>query len=128
MSSSVSIEELFLSGYSILIVEDSGFQAAEIDDIVTYAGANVVGPARDLEQARRLLDTKPVDAAVLDINLDGQVIFPFARELSSDGMPFLFLSGSITHPLMDTEFRETPCVDKPVRERMLLETLRTILL
>ena len=36
---------------------------------------------------------QPVDAAVLDVNLSGVMVFPLADDLARRGVPIVFLSG-----------------------------------
>jgi DNA-binding response OmpR family regulator len=51
-----------------------------------------VGPAYELEEAIRLLD-QPIDAAVLDANLNGHSVTPVAEVLTKRGTPFVFATG-----------------------------------
>lgn len=81
-----------LHGARILIVEDAVLLALELETGLQEAGAVVVGPAYELEEAMALLDQK-IDAAVLDANLNGQSVTPVAEALAARGVPFLFATG-----------------------------------
>ncbi|MDB5445972.1 MAG: sensor histidine kinase/response regulator, partial [Phenylobacterium sp.] len=59
-----------LKGSRVLIVEDAVLLALELETGLSEAGAEVVGPAYELEEAMALLE-RPIDAAVLDANLNG---------------------------------------------------------
>jgi CheY-like chemotaxis protein len=81
-----------LKGARVLIVEDAVLLALELETGLSEAGAEVVGPAYELEEALALLD-QPIDAAVLDANLNGRSVTPVAELLSQRGVPFVFATG-----------------------------------
>jgi PAS domain S-box-containing protein len=81
-----------LKGARVLIVEDAVLLALELETGLSEAGATVVGPAYELEEAMALLD-QPIDAAVLDANLNGRSVTPVAELLSQRGIPFVFATG-----------------------------------
>lgn len=81
-----------LRGARVLIVEDAVLLALELETGLSEAGAEVIGPAYELEEAMALLD-KPIDAAVLDANLNGRSVTPVAEVLAARGVPFVFATG-----------------------------------
>ena len=81
-----------LRGARVLIVEDAVLLALELETALSEAGADVVGPAYELEEALGLLGQK-IDAAVLDANLNGHSVTPVAEALSRAGTPFVFATG-----------------------------------
>jgi two-component sensor histidine kinase len=81
-----------LKGARVLIVEDAVLLALELETGLSDAGATVVGPAYELEEALALLD-QPIDAAVLDANLNGRSVTPVAELLQKRGVPFVFATG-----------------------------------
>lgn len=81
-----------LKGSRVLIVEDAVLLALELETGLSEAGAQVVGPAYELEEAMALLD-QPIDAAVLDANLNGRSVTPVAELLHQRGVPFVFATG-----------------------------------
>ncbi len=81
-----------LKGYRVLIVEDAVLLALELETGLLEAGAAVIGPAYELEEAMALLD-RPIDAAVLDANLNGRSVSPVAEALTRRGVPFVFATG-----------------------------------
>jgi PAS domain S-box-containing protein len=81
-----------LAGARVLIVEDAALLAMELETGLSEAGAVVVGPAYELEEALALLD-QPLDAAVLDANLNGLSVGPVADILAERGVPFVFATG-----------------------------------
>jgi PAS domain S-box-containing protein len=81
-----------LRGARVLIVEDAVLLAMELETGLSDAGARIIGPAYELEEALALLD-QPIDAAVLDANLNGHSVTPVAEALSTRGVPFVFATG-----------------------------------
>jgi len=81
-----------LKGARVLIVEDAVLLALELETGLSEAGAQVIGPAYELEEAMALLD-QPIDAAVLDANLNGRSVTPVAEALHLRHIPFVFATG-----------------------------------
>jgi two-component sensor histidine kinase len=81
-----------LKGARVLIVEDAVLLALELETGLSEAGAMVIGPAYELEEAMALLD-QPIDAAVLDANLNGRSVTPVAEALHLRQIPFVFATG-----------------------------------
>ncbi len=81
-----------LRGARVLIVEDAVLLALELETGLAEAGAEIVGPAYELAEAMNLLDG-PIDAAVLDANLNGPSVTPVAEALAARGVPFVFATG-----------------------------------
>ncbi|WP_309603976.1 HWE histidine kinase domain-containing protein [Phenylobacterium sp.] len=81
-----------LKGARVLIVEDAVLLAMELETGLADAGARVIGPAYELEEALAMLD-QPIDAAVLDANLNGRSVAPVAQALAARGVPFVFATG-----------------------------------
>lgn len=81
-----------VEGLRLLIVEDATLLALELEAGLTEAGALVVGAAADVAEALVLAEGD-LDAAVLDVNLAGQMIGPVAERLQTRGVPFVFATG-----------------------------------
>ena len=71
---------------------DAVLLAMELESGLSEAGAIVIGPAYELEEAMGLLD-QPIDAAVLDANLNGHSVSPVAEALQARKVPFVFATG-----------------------------------
>lgn len=83
-----------LAGYRILVVEDEFLLAEDLRVQLIKAGAVVVGPVPSLAKALALLEGGvALDAAVLDVNLCGQKVFPLADLLQGLGVPCVFVTG-----------------------------------
>lgn len=81
-----------VEGLRILIVEDSVLLAVELEAGLIEAGADVIGVAVELDEAMDFL-SKPFDAAVLDVNLNGRLVTPLAETLVARKIPFVFATG-----------------------------------
>jgi CheY-like chemotaxis protein len=81
-----------LAGHCVLVVEDEFFFASEIENALTRAGSDVIGPIPDALSAMNQVLADGFDLAVLDINLGGDLVFPIADALVEQGVPFLFAS------------------------------------
>jgi len=102
-----------LRGWRILVAEDDYFAADELVQALERAGAEIIGPAADLRQANQLARSGAIDAAILDVNLMGQLSFPVADTLAEHGVPFLFATG-YDPAIVPYAYRDVPCFTKPV--------------
>ena len=88
---------LLLQDKRILLVEDEALVAILIEDELLDAGARLFGPAASVEEALRLLDATVqdggLDAAVVDLNLNGESGVLVADALAHRAVPFLFMTG-----------------------------------
>ncbi|WP_036013706.1 response regulator [Bradyrhizobium yuanmingense] len=103
-----------LKGRRIFVVEDEYFLADDIGETFRALGAEIAVPVGDLEDALKILhDGSVLDAAVLDVNIRSEMIFPIARELRARNVPFLFTTGydKIT---LSPEFQDVPLLEKPI--------------
>jgi CheY-like chemotaxis protein len=114
-----------LEGRSILIVEDRYFIASEIASEVRRLGGRVVGPSGSVARAAALLAGQRVDLGLLDVNLEGELVFPIAEALVERGIPFIFLTGYDEANLPEG-WRDRPLLEKPVSARALSEALSRV--
>jgi CheY-like chemotaxis protein len=116
-----------LTGKRILVVEDDFVIARSVADMLGDHGASVVGPVGRLPRALALIDQEPIDAAVLDINLAGIMVFPLASELNRRNVPFLFATGYADRVTYPPDLQNTTQVRKPYSETQLLDALERVL-
>nr|WP_298726194.1 response regulator [uncultured Steroidobacter sp.] len=112
-----------LAGLRVLVVEDDYFIAEEICSTLREHGAEIVGPSPDVEQGLRLIESRPIDCAVLDINLQGSFAFGIANELRQRGTPAIFVTGYDVS-VLPGEFKSFARLEKPVNLRVLLQTVQ----
>jgi CheY-like chemotaxis protein len=84
-----------LAGKAILVAEDEYVIAADLRQGLKEVGATVVGPAPSLGAAVTLIESGAhIDAAILDINLQGKMVFTVADLLKDRSIPFLFATAN----------------------------------
>ena len=101
-----------LSGLKALVVEDEGSVAFMIEDMLQELGCTVHASVARLEDARGIAQKAMVDFALLDVNLNGQLVFPVAEILRRRRIPFVFSTGYGASGITD-EFRNYPVLGKP---------------
>ncbi|WP_207460308.1 PAS domain S-box protein [Azospirillum sp. SYSU D00513] len=108
----------------VLVVEDSALIAMELQQALLDFGCQVVGPALSLEDARHLADDPELEAAVLDLDLNGQSSLALAESLRWRGVPVLFCSGyeDISAPA----WAGVPRLHKPFSRAELMAALRAV--
>ena len=111
----------------ILAVEDDWFIAKGLGRDLAAAGAVVLGPVPSIDKALAMIAAEPhIDAAVVDVNLGGEMSFPVADALLARGVPFVFATGYTDRDL-DARYPQVPRCDKPfdfpALERMLASIL-----
>lgn len=79
-----------MRGRRVLIVEDEYLLATDLGRYFRNMGAHVLGPVGDVQAAREQVGV--AEAAVLDIELNGEEVFPIADELARRGVPFVFFT------------------------------------
>jgi two-component SAPR family response regulator len=115
-----------LAGHRGLVVEDDYFIASDLKEELVGAGATVIGPVPSVEAALDLLVEDKPDAAILDVNLLDEKVFPVADALTSDGVPFCFMSGYDRRGM--PERYATACwLQKPLGRPKLMSELRRLL-
>jgi CheY-like chemotaxis protein len=98
----------------ILVVEDELAVGLHLQGILRKLGFTVLGPVGRLDQAVRVAQTEPIDAALLDINLSrGDLSYPAARVLAERGIPFAFVTACYRSAALDEEFAGHAVIAKP---------------
>lgn len=111
-----------LSGRRVLIVEDEVIVAFNMECEIEDAGGAVVGPAYSVAEAQRLIEA--VDAAILDININGEQVWPICDLLQSRDIPFVFASANCLDPnAVPAAYAATACFDKPVSMNRIIAKL-----
>ena len=110
----------------VLVVEDEAMIAMLVEDMVLDFGSEVVGPVANMNDASNLARSAELDAAILDINVGGSVIFPVADILSERGIPLIFATGYGSRGL-PPRFQNSPTLPKPFSYESLEAALRSAL-
>lgn len=111
-------------GLRMLVVEDDYPTADALCDELEALGVLPLPPSPSVERAMERLAVRPVDAAILDVNLKGSFVFPLAHLLMDMRKPFVFYTGydAITIP---ARFRSVPVCPKPSSAAELLRAIMT---
>lgn len=114
------------AGRYILIAEDEYFLAEELRAALVELGAAVVGPFASVAEVCRAVEDEPrLDAAVLDINLRGEFVYPAADRLKARGTPFVFATAYNAETIVE-RFKDVPRGVKPVGPQRALALLEAL--
>lgn len=115
--------EQVLAARRLLVVEDEYLIATELIKELEEAGAVIFGPVSDVERAMEIVDSDfPLDGAILDINLRGELVYPVAARLVERDVPMVFVTGYECKTLPEP-FANAPCLTKPFDERELIKVV-----
>jgi two-component SAPR family response regulator len=78
----------------------------------------VVGPFSRCSDALAAIEADEIDAAILDVNLDGEMVYPLADMLTERGVPFIFVTGYGAESI-EERFTHIPVIQKPVERHVL---------
>ena len=111
-----------LPACKILVVEDDFTQATDIKTIFEKAGAAVLGPVSNEQDAIVLVDTEVPDLALVDLNLGNGVTFSVAQHLHEQSIPICVVTGYVRDSLLrlPDELLDVPWLEKPVTQEDLL--------
>lgn len=127
MDNGRQLDRSVLRGHRVLIVEDEMIVGMELESVLERQGCTVLGPVPTVARALEALDHAQPDAALLDLNLQGQSARPVAAALSAQGVPFVVVTGYSTAQSREPELRTAPRVDKPVNYVELVRVLAQLL-
>ena len=120
-----------MSQFNILIVEDEALVAAMIKEALSGSKFNVRAVAFTKEAAEKYLATEPIDAALLDINLEGNFEGIDIGRLIRDQhhIPFLYITAHADDQTLHNAKLTQPSgyIIKPFTERDLLAGLEIAL-
>jgi DNA-binding response OmpR family regulator len=107
------MEDPDLTGRAIFLAEDEHIVAKSLARLLRSWGATIIGPAATLDAGLILArSTARIDAAIVDINLRGEMAFPLADTLLARQALLIFTTGydSMTIPV---PYRSARILQKP---------------
>ncbi len=110
----------------VLVVEDEYLIRMLLEDMLADLGYSVAAAVGSIAEAREHAAAGDFSAAILDVNLDGQEIFPVADILAERSLPFVFVTGYGERSLPD-RYRNRPALQKPFQAEQLGSTLGALL-
>ena len=117
-----------LAGRRLLVVEDEALVAMMIEDMLGDLGCIVVDVAGSVARGLALTEdaASRLDAAVLDVNLGGETVYPVAEKLAQAGVPFVFSTGYGLAGVA-ARFAGVPTLAKPFNAATLAAALLSVL-
>jgi CheY-like chemotaxis protein len=110
-----------LKGKAVLVVEDEFLIAETTCADLEAVGAVVVGPVPTVARALSLLQSRAVDAALLDISLNEETSISVVNELARRAIPYVFVS-NISPTELPPRFRDF-LVGKPANMTVIARKL-----
>ena len=115
-----------LQGLRVIVVEDETLVAILLEDMLADLGCEVLWTAHRVPRALDLVAQSAPDAAVLDVNIAGDEVYPVAEALAGRNIPFVFATGYGARGLKES-WRGRPTVQKPFQAEHLSRCLLTAL-
>jgi len=100
------------SGLRVLLVEDEFMVALLLETELAAIGCKIIGPVGRLDRALEIAQREAVDVAILDVNVNGNEVYPVAEALAARGIPFVFVSGYGRQGLR-APYGDRPTLQKP---------------
>ncbi len=111
----------------VLVVEDSALVILSLQEWFDELGWDMIGPATTVADALPLARDQKIDAALLDINLDGEMSWEVASVLLKRGVPLAFATGYDAKMVLPEAFQDTLVVSKPYSLQDVERRLRGLL-
>ena len=115
-----------LANTRVLLVEDEALLALDLEMTLEDSGCTVVGAFPTVGTALAELARSWPDAAVLDLNLNGETSLAVADVLADRGVPYIFVTG-YDRDHLPARHQNAPLIVKPYSAPELLRTLRRAL-
>jgi len=97
----------------LLLVEDELVVGLFMQDLLKAIGYRPTDPIGRLSEAISAATHERFEGAILDMNLNGEIVYPLAELLTQQRVPFLFVTGYAPGSL-DPRFTQVPILQKPV--------------
>ena len=110
----------------VLVVEDESLIAMLLEDMLAELGYSIVGPVAILKQALEMVQHESIDAAILDVNINGEQTYPIAEALAARDIPFVFSTGYGRESLPE-QYQNRPTLRKPYRQHDLQKLLTELI-
>jgi CheY-like chemotaxis protein len=107
----------------VLVVEDNLIIALDAEDMLRKIGVKTVHVVGGVEEALQLIEQRPPDFTLLDVNLGKETSFDIAEKLAARGSPFAFTSGYGEPIAFPEQFSDIQRLRKPYS----LNSLRALL-
>ena len=89
-------------------------------------GCEVIGPAPNMAAARELIEAGDFDAALMDVHIRGERVFPLCEMLAARQVPFVFTSGYADWQCAE-KWQDRPRLQKPYTSNRSKRSLNSVL-
>ena len=111
----------------VLVAEDQPLIALDVALAIEDAGGVVAGPAASVRECLALIDSQPIVAAILDVNLTDGDISPVAEALMLTGVPIIVQTGIGLPPELAARFPDLVVQIKPCVAATLVVQLEALI-
>ena len=101
-----------MAGHSILIVEDEPLIAMMLEDFLDSLGHKVAAICDTVADALARVGQGGFDLAIIDVNLNGERVWPVADRLAAAGVPYILATGGHIEP-PPPQHAGVPVLSKP---------------
>ena len=119
-----------MAGRRILVAEDNVILSMHLCDVLEDAGATVIGPFVQADEALDALSsemaTGSCDAALLDVHLATGDSRPIAERLAEADIPFAYFTSCASHDLSAWP-GDAPVVTKPATSAQVVAALSSVI-
>ena len=98
--------------HSVLIVEDESLISMMLEDFLESLGHRVAGTCETVSDALERVEQGGFDVAIIDVNLNGERVWPVADRLAAKGIPYVLATGGHIEP-PPTAHASAPVLSKP---------------
>ena len=112
---------------SIMIVDDEALVLFDMVMTVEDLGYDIFCDSISVPDALDCLGDGCPDAALLDIDVGGTLVWPLARVLCERGCPIIFVSANRAHEELAGEFSHCDFIDKPASSEQIERKLASAL-
>lgn len=110
-----------------LVAEDSALLLFGVELLLSQRDIEIVGAAATLSALRQMAESVTADVAILDVNLNGEMVFPVADLLIERGVPIVFTTGYAPEKIFPPHLLGLPALQKPYDPDEFLETVETVI-
>ena len=97
---------------SVLIVEDEPLISMMLEDFLDSLGHTVAGTCETVSEALERVGQGGFDVAIVDVNLNGERVWPVADKLREKGIPYILATGGHIEP-PPAQHASAPVLSKP---------------
>jgi two-component system, chemotaxis family, sensor kinase Cph1 len=97
----------------LLLVEDEVLVGLFMREMLDDLGFDATEPCRSLADGMAAARGETFDGAILDMNLNGESVYPLADYLAGQNVPFVFVTG-YSADVVAERFTKIPIIQKPV--------------